>query len=103
MMSVAIQFYWLLGGAGVVFSIILAFSGICKIIGAFSLDIKKHSNDLNDAIIDGQQKLAVTDRIKIIKRFYAILEFHSNVKQLSSIEMRNAFPINLQFNKTYLF
>lgn len=83
MISFSIQFYWMVGGAVVVFFIILAFSGICKTFGAFSLDINKNLNDLNDIVVDCQQKFTVRNRIEIFKRFYAIVEFHSNTKQLS--------------------
>lgn len=83
MTAFAIQFLWMIGGTAVVFSIILTFSGICEIFGAFTMDINKNSIDLNDFIVSGEQKFTAHDRIEISKRLYATLEFHSMTKQLS--------------------
>lgn len=89
LLAFTVQIYWMVGGAVVVFSIILPFSGICKIFGAFSMDINKNFTDLNDIVVDCQQKYTVHDRIEIIKRFYAIIEFHSKTKQLSLFALSN--------------
>ena len=72
----------MLGGAAVVFSILLAFSGICKIFGAFTLDINKMLIDINDIVVDSQKNLSADNRIEIAKKLYAAIDFHSISKQL---------------------
>lgn len=81
----------MIGGTAVVFSIVLTFSGICKIFGAFSLDINKNLNDINDFTVNGEQKFTAHERIEIFKRFYATLEFHSKTKELSPNEYLKSF------------
>lgn len=88
MISFSIQLFWMVGGAVVVFFIILVYSGICKVFGAFSLDINKSLNDLNDIAIDAQHNKTNHNRIEIVKRFHAIVAFHSQTKQLSYSENR---------------
>lgn len=83
MIAIAIQSAWLSGGALVVLSTMLPFSGICELFGAFCMDINQNLANLNDKVVNFKQNFTADDRIQIIKRFYAIIEFHSEAKQLS--------------------
>lgn len=81
---IAIHAFWLIGGAALVISTILAFSGICEIFDALTMDINKNFRDLDRMIGNRhQQKFTVDERIDIAKRFYATIKFHTKSKELS--------------------
>lgn len=80
---IAIHAFWLIGGAALVISTILTFSGICEIFGAFTMDINKNLSELDDEIVSFKGKFTVDDRIKIANRFYDTIAFHSKTKELS--------------------
>lgn len=69
MIAFTIQFFWMIGGTAVVFSIISTFSGICEIFGAFSMDINRNLIDINDIVMGGEQSNTIQDRIEIAKNF----------------------------------
>lgn len=83
MIAIAIQGAWLVGGALVVLSTMLPFAGICELFGAFCMDINQNLANLNDKVVSFNRNSTADDRIQIVKRFYAIIEFHSEAKQLS--------------------
>lgn len=80
---IGIHAFWLIGGADLVISTILAFSGICEIFGAFTMDINWNFVDLNSMIVSRQYKCTVDDRIKIANKFYDTVEFHAKAQELS--------------------